>query len=257
MKNDVIITQINNIIFFDAKSFGSKFSSFKPVLQHNELILHLSGRSSILFDDKVYECEKGTVRYLPKGKHKNYDVHRHEYSDCIDIFFESDHPFCDEAFSLNLQNNVNIDSLFKKAFSLWLSKSDGYYHKCLSIVYEILAELEKNHYAPENKLKIIDPAIDFINENFLKEKISIEVLAEISGISQSYLKKLFIKRFGVTPLKYVIQLKIHYAKDLLLTGVYTIAQVAEICGYNNLYFFSRQFKEYCGVSPFEFKSKHK
>lgn len=255
MKKDVIVTKICNIIFFDAKTLGSKFSSFKPFLPHNELILHLSGRSSILFDNRVYECEKGTLRYLPKGKHKNYDVHRREIGDCIDIFFESDLPFSDKAFSLNFQNNVAFEALFKKASSLWLSKGEGYYHKCLSIVYEILFELEKHQYAPESKLKLIDPAIDFINENFLKEKISIERLAEISGISQSYLKKLFVKRFGVTPLKYVIQLKTNYACDLLKTGVYSVSQVAEICGYSNLYFFSRQFKEYSGISPMEIKKR--
>ena len=256
MNKSFIVTKINNVVLFENSNIGKNSSFYSSTLRYNELILHLSGNSTITFDDKTCQCKKGTLRYLPKGNYKNYIVNRHEYGDCIDIFFDADQPFSDAPIYLQLQNNIAIETLFKKIFSIWITKSDGYYHKCLSLVYEILFELEKQEYSPESKLVIIEPAISFINENFLKEKISIEYLAEISGISQSYLKKLFIKRFGVTPLKYAIQLKINYAKDLLLTGVYNISQVAELCGYNNLYFFSRQFKEYCGISPAEFKNKH-
>ena len=254
MNKSVIITKINNVVFFEGAHFGTKFSSFRPVIAHHELILHLSGKTTINFDNKIQNCEKGVLRFLPKGNYANYDVLRHEYGDCIDIFFDTDEPFFDAPVCMNFKNNVAVESLFKKAVDLWVSKSDGYYHKCLSILYDLLSEIEKQQYLPENKFRLIEPAVDFINSNFLKEKISVEHLAEISGISQSYLKKLFLQRFGVTPLKYIIQLKINYARNLLKTGFYTSSQVAEICGYANLYFFSRQFKEYCGISPMDFKT---
>lgn len=249
MNKNCTVTKINSIILFAGRHIDEGFSSYRPFLPYNELIFHLSGDSMITFDDKTYHCEKGTLRYLPKGTHKIYEVKRQQIGDCIDIFFDTDLPFAEEAFCINMQNNLSIQMLFKKASSLWLSKSEGYYHKCISILYEIISEIEAHGYAPENKFKIIEPAINYINENFLKDKISIEHLAEISNVSQSYLKKLFVKRFGVTPIKYIIQLKINYAADLLKTGIYTVSQVAEICGYNNVYFFSRQFKEYMGITP--------
>ncbi len=256
MNNSIIVTKINSIILFESDQLTENISFYFPKINYHELIFHLSGKASINFDNKIHECEKGTLRFLPKGVYKNYAVHRYEPTSCIDIFIDSDTPFSDEPLCLQLQNNVAIEALFKKAFSIWITKSEGYYHKCLALVYEILFELEKHEYSPESKLRLIEPAIEFINENFLKDKICIEHLAEISGISQSYLKKLFVKRFGVTPLKYVIQLKINYARNLLLSGMYTSSQVAEICGYSNLHFFSRQFKEYCGISPIEFKNQY-
>ena len=255
MNKDCIVTKINSIILFSGRHIDEGFSSFRPFLPYNELIFHLSGDSMITFDDKTYHCEKGTLRYLPKGAHKIYEVRRHQVGDCIDIFFDTDLPLSEEAFSYNMQNNIALQALFKRASSLWLSKSEGYYHKCISILYEIIAELENHNYAPKVKFKVIEPAINYINENFLKDKISVEHLAKISNISQSYLKKLFVKRFGVTPIKYILQLKINYAADLLKTGIYTISQVAEICGYNNVYFFSRQFKEYMGTTPTQIKKQ--
>ena len=116
--------------------------------------------------------------------------------------------------------------------------------------------MQKESYIPEKQYKAIKPAIDYIGENFLKEKISIVELTKLCQISESYLKKLFIKKFGVSPIKYTIQLKINYACDLLKSEQYTVSDVSERCGYSNVYFFSRQFKEYMGLTPTEFINKY-
>ena len=52
---------------------------------------------------------------------------------------------------------------------------------------------------PEKQYKKIKPAIDYINENFTNGKLSVGKLSAICGISESALKKLFIKKFGVPP----------------------------------------------------------
>jgi AraC-like DNA-binding protein len=70
-------------------------------------------------------------------------------------------------------------------------------------------------------------------------------------------KKAVYKKFGMPPSKYIINLKINYACDLLQTGLYNITQIAEIRGYSDIYFFSRQIKEYRGISPTAFIEKYK
>jgi len=60
----------------------------------------------------------------------------------------------------------------------------------------------------------------------------------------------------MSPLKYIIQLKINHASDLLRLGRYSVGQVAELSGYESLYYFSRQFKEYTGITPSEFIEKY-
>ena len=117
--------------------------------------------------------------------------------------------------------------------------------------------MQKENYIPENQFKQIEPALKYIEENFLNEKISIKYLADICDISESYLKQLFIKKFGIPPVKYIIQMKINYACDLLQSQLYNISQISEICGYSNVYYFSRQFKEYLGISPLSFIKKYK
>ena len=148
-------------------------------------------------------------------------------------------------------------SLFKKIFSVWVSKNDGYYFECMSLLYRIFAQMQKQNYIPLNQYNTIKPAIEYIEKNFLTHKISVPYLASLCQISEDYLQKLFIKRFGISPIKYIIQLKLNHASDLLLSEQFSVTQVAELCGYENVYYFSRQFKEHIGVTPTVFIRRYK
>ena len=127
----------------------------------------------------------------------------------------------------------------------------------MSLLYEIFAKMQTNNYISLNQYDMIKPALKYIEENFLKEKISVSHLADICGISEAYLNRLFVKRFNVSPSKYIIGLKINYACDLLQSGRCNITHVSEMCGYCDVYYFSHQFKEYTGITPTTFiKNTH-
>lgn len=51
------------------------------------------------------------------------------------------------------------------------------------------------------------------------------------------------------PVKYLTQLRIEYAKELLITGRYSIGEIAEMCGFENVYYFSTVFKKHTGIPP--------
>ena len=257
MNNDFVITSISRIIFVGKDEYKDPVLHFGSNLKYNELIYYLSGEAEIKFNGLSLKREKDSINFLPKGKTDEYIVFNREKSECIDIYFDTDVPVSDVAFVQKIQNNITVANLFKKAFSVWVAKNEGYYFECISLLYKIFAEMQKESYIPEKQYKAIKPAIDYIGENFLKNKITIAELTETCGISESYLNKLFIKKFGISPLKYIIQMKINYACDLLKSEEYSISQIAESCGYGNVYFFSRQFKEYVGISPTEFFKKYK
>lgn len=253
MMKNIIIKEIDNVIYVGKEQYPEVETSFHHYLDHQELIFHFSGLSTVLFNGKILENAPGTLRYLPQGPNYQYVVKRTDPGDCIDIFFSSDLPLAKEAFVKNLSENNQLSGLFRKLFHTWIRKDEGYYYECLSLLYRILAELEKENYIPEKQYLTLKPALDYIDSHFLDEKISIELLSDLCGISTSYLKKLFLKKFGLPPVKYIIQLKINYACDLLRSGRYDISQTAAMCGYRDIYYFSRQFKEYAGVSPSSFR----
>lgn len=257
MNTNFIITDIERVIYVDKNEYPQNKIQFSGYLHHNELIYHLNGKSTIHFNGKILNVEENTIRFLPKGESKEYIVEKKEYGECIDIFFNTNLPISDEAFVIKLSDNSNTFSLFRKLFSVWVSKNDGYYFECISLLYKIFAHLQKQNYIPSNQYNTIKPAIEYIEKNFLAHKISVPFLADLCQISEDYLQKLFIKKFGVSPIKYIIQLKINHASDLLLSEQFSITQVAELCGYGNVYYFSRQFKESIGVTPTAFVQRYK
>lgn len=257
MEEKFVITEICRVIMVGKDEYLGKKSSFTHKLTCNELIFHFSGQATVFFDDVVLETKPNTIRFLPQGDTQRYDVFRLERGECIDVFFQADRPIAPHAFVIDVTQNEKIGALFKRLFATWVGKNDGYYFESISLLYRIFAELQKHNYIPKQHAHRIEPAIDMLHNNFLKEDFSVNRLAAVCGIGESYFQRLFKKKYGVPPKKYIILLKINHACDLLRLERYTVTQVAELCNFSDVYFFSRQFKEYMGITPTQFIKKYR
>ena len=73
-----------------------------------------------------------------------------------------------------------------------------------------------------------------------------------------YLRKLFKKEVGLTPLEYLTRLRMKKAETVLTamwTRDYSVAEIAELCGYSDALYFSRVFKKHYGCSPTAFANR--
>ena len=256
MENNFIITRINRVIMVGKDEYAEQMTSFSHELKSNELIFHFSGHVTVFFDDLVLETKPNTIRFLPQGESKRYDVLRHECGECIDVFFEADREISAVAFVVSAAGNEKLGSLFSKLFATWVSKKEGYYFECVSLLYRIFAEMQKKAVVPRLHAQRIAPAIEMIHSGFLGGELSQKTLASACGIGESYFQKLFKEQYGVSPKRYIIQLRINHACDLLRTERYSVTQIAELSGFSDVYFFSRQFKEYVGIAPTQFAKKY-
>ena len=256
MENRVIVTNIDRIIFVGEKEYKEETSTFGTTRPFQELTLFLSGETTIRFDDQVLRTKNDVISYLPDGQHERYVVERNKKGDCIIIYFNSVKPIDKNAFILDIKNS-KCETLFKKIFSVWAKKDNGYYYECLSLFYKILSEMQKTKYLTETQFQKIKPAIDYVKENYLTKNISSQDLVSLCGISYSYIKKIFALKYKTSPKKFIIHLKMKHACSLLSSGEHSVSSVSEACGYSDVYFFSHQFKEYIGVSPATFIKTYK
>jgi AraC family transcriptional regulator len=79
-------------------------------------------------------------------------------------------------------------------------------------------------------------------------------LAALVQISPHYFSQLFKQSTGTTPHKFVISCRVERAKELLLQGQLTIAEVAFIVGFANQSHLNRHFKKILNVTPRQFLS---
>ena len=83
----------------------------------------------------------------------------------------------------------------------------------------------------------------YLLENYTEDFPSVEKLARMAFMSPTKLKTLFKNAFGVGMYEYYQRNRMHKAKELLNSGEYTVSEVGEMIGYQNLSNFSNAFKK--------------
>ncbi len=122
----------------------------------------------------------------------------------------------------------------------------------LSEKYE-LPEEEGTARSGEECVRI---AIRYMKEHYM-ENIDISSLADELGFHSSYLTRLFGKHAGVTPLKYLTEIRIREAQHLLLDTDLPICEVGARVGYPDQFHFSKTFRKATGMNPSAYRKAEK
>lgn len=97
---------------------------------------------------------------------------------------------------------------------------------------------------------------EYIDQNFTSD-LNLSQLSSAVYISQTYISHIFKAEMGVSPIQYLINKRIAYAKQLLSTSDMSIAQIATECGYDDPVYFSQVFKRLTRFSPKKYRNDHK
>ena len=100
--------------------------------------------------------------------------------------------------------------------------------------------------------EIVNRAQKFIQRNFY-EQITITDIASACACSVSSLCHLFKKHKGETVGKYIENLRLNHAKELLTTRNLSITAIAQKCGFSDYNYFALRFKKHTGKTPSEYK----
>ena len=71
-------------------------------------------------------------------------------------------------------------------------------------------------------------------------------------MSTTHFRREWTKLYGTPPLQYRDALRLSYAKEYLLSGYYSVTEVAEKCGFEDTNYFIRFFKKHTGITPGKF-----
>lgn len=102
----------------------------------------------------------------------------------------------------------------------------------------------------------IKNAINYIHDN-ISSALNVSQVANHVGFSTSYFHRIFMETVGITPKKYIIKMQFEKAKRLLATTQYSITDISELCGFDNLVYFDYLFKKQIGKTPGEYRKQYK
>ncbi|TMV45798.1 helix-turn-helix domain-containing protein [Paenibacillus mesophilus] len=112
---------------------------------------------------------------------------------------------------------------------------------------QLVAADSSGQREPERERGGIDRSIAYMHDHF-HEKIKLDTLSVIAGLTQTSYSRSFKRQRGVSPIEYLNQIRIDCAKPLLAQKR-PIKEVSESVGFGSEYYFSRLFKRTVGLSP--------
>ena len=133
----------------------------------------------------------------------------------------------------------------------WVQKDFGYILKVRGILCLILHQvlsllLDRNHLTYEDPR--IKSSLRYINLHY-SEPLCIDEMARQFHLHPIYYGSLFRESMGMTFKQYLISVRLNYAENMLKSGEYSIGEVALQCGFSDIFYFSKLFKEKKGIPP--------
>lgn len=244
------IDAIRQIELFE--NFGNGYPLDKQSRNTYGLVYQLNSNARVIISGKLYKIASGDVVFF--RQHEKYRVELPDnYIKCyvIDFLGEYDGDF------IIIHGCGDLLPLFEEAERLWKRHREDEYFRldCTALTYRIFAELCRRHDRlgqPLRKKERLKPVLERIHHDYGSSELKISELAELVGMSERNLCKSFCEVFGSSPKRYLTDLRMKRAKELLRVD-HSVTEVARMVGFRDVYHFSACFKKEFGISPLEYR----
>lgn len=227
-------------------------ADFRPF---HSLTLRLEGGATIFAEGKPpLSAREGDILFTPA----KYDFSKQaDRGRIIAIHFTADREIPGEFLRHTPRNLPYFQREFGELLRVWTKKERGYQYESKVHFYRILLAIEREmaQDSPSPSEEKLRAACGYIHEHFTEGGLSVEQLARMSGMSDTYLRRLFVEHYGVTPLQYINRLRLTMATELLRAGKYTAGEIAAQCGFTTQNYFSFFIKKETGLSPVDYRRK--
>ena len=124
----------------------------------------------------------------------------------------------------------------------------AYAEKMISQAIEI-----RDQNSGNKNRSILKTAVDFIDEHYMDEDISLNTAANVANVSSNHFSALFSQNMGQTFIEYLTTLRMNKAKELLRCTGMRSSEIAGEVGYKDAHYFSYLFKKTQGMTPSEYR----
>lgn len=226
-----------------------------------EILFITEGSVSVLCDANRFTAEKGDLVVI-NSNNIHYIQSLAEYSEYYCLI--ADKKFCEE-FNLYTDDTVfesiirdnKAGGKFIEIINEYAEKKMHYKSAVKALIIELIVFLYRNHAVSETpipsntqciKTDMIKKSIKYIQDNFTRA-ISTSDVAKEMKMSESYFCRVFKEITGCTVVFYINFMRCSNAFLLFNTGKYTVGEVAVLCGFGNLSYFSKTYKKHMGCLP--------
>ena len=247
--------RINKVFSFTNNFTNTSHKGIRKNRENSALIIKYEGETYYINNGKKIFSNNEQIVLLPKGCSYKWECIKK--GNFISIEFDSNfvgdqiipikYPHYEKILKYFLSYNHDLVQNFDSKEFLKIKYA-------YDVLFEIINYLKTNLYFNKNTKNSINNVLEFINMNY-HEHFTNEILASKTKYGTSHFRKLFTEIVGISPLQYVIKVKMEKAKELLYSDANKISEIAELVGFDNIYYFSNVFRKYYGLSPTDYKKR--
>lgn len=228
------------ILTVDRYFYREGFFDVKP-RPFDALSFRISGRCEFEVVNKNFVVEAGDVLFMPANT--PYRVQSTAGESVFVHFVECNYR---EAEKISVQNPAEVEICFIKMLDAW--NKERSVNQAKANVYDIFCKISKES-SPSGECTPFAVCLKYMEENFCDPTLDIETVCSYGYISPSSLWRAFKTHFGMSPVQYLIKLRMNKALDMLTDGELSVKEIALRCGFEDEKYFSRAFKERYGYPP--------
>lgn len=219
-----------------------------------ELVYYSAGFGSSAIQNHEYSIHRGTFTITPSGIF-------HDQRNLTDLS-----SFCILLSDSHLENHIGgwtdaagtVGRMVMRLDMELAERRRGYELIYFGILHEIAGMIERltDEYRAHSHLSkrdLVGIAAALIQQK--EGRLSVTDIAGHLNVSKDYLRHLFLEYSGLSPHKMIINTKIRKAIRLLQDSHFSVTEVAEQCGFADVYYFSSQFKKKLSVTPTQFRKR--
>ena len=223
------------------------------------IIIKKSGSSVYTFNKKSFVVDANNIVFIAKGTEYSFSVEKRGEATVIEFDIANEqleNEFSSGAiYQYSTLGDKNILKIAKNLFQYYALRGPAYYSKCFSELYSLTTQISTVHAYNRSlagKYGLIHTSVKFIHENYARQDLYTPMLAEVSGIGETYYRNIFQSVFDMPPAHYIQLYRVGKAKELLLMGSYSIEEIAVAVGFANASYFCKVFKNITHITPSEF-----
>lgn len=215
----------------------------------------LSGEVKYQTEKKTDICRGGDVYVIPPGSTVSFANNTDEPRRKIVLLFVGTHTglfadalgFCESA-KITVPDPEDFEQRMRKIGDMLRRKKQNPMEKIMLAGMELLLHLRKFMLQPRIAPGILR-ACNLMTSEIANPMLSTESLAKLSGFSPADFRQKFYRAFGISPIKYLVKLRMEKANNLLKNSSLNIKTIAVQTGFNSAHAFSRTFTRHFGISP--------
>ncbi|MCL2600464.1 MAG: AraC family transcriptional regulator [Treponema sp.] len=225
-------------------------------LENINMTYVVQGDARYTVDDETIDVTQGDLLVLPRDSVRKAASFPDRLMHCFSVDFTLRNSMNEELLSplpflSSPGQHRNIIHWFHELSFSWMDKHPGYTIKCkglfLQILYRFLELLVYKDRSFAGDFRITK-VIRYIAKNY-SERLTVKSMADMVGLNPTYFGDLFQRTAGMSFNRYLIQLRIKNAEEMLLSGEYRVGDAAEACGFTDTSHFYKQFKHLKGFPP--------